>query len=329
MKNDGMTDVVISSRVRFARNIADYPFKSKLDKTSANEIIEKVKAALGDGYEFIDLTGEDEVLANSLVEDHSISREFAVETLPHALLCSQDGVIRIMICEEDHIRLQAICRGMDLDKAFERASEVEEELSEKLNIAYDEKLGYLTHCPTNLGIAMRASAMLFLPALTGKNMIKSLISVLSKLGVTIRGIYGEGSDALGCLYQVSNSETLGVSEENVISKLNGVITKIVELERKERDELYKAQSDYISNKVLRSLGVLKYAYMLDTSEFMRCYSDVRLGISLGLIEEPDYDKIDGIFTQVMPNNLMKSAGKKLDEHERDIARAKLVKELLS
>ena len=328
MEKKEMTDVVVSSRIRFARNLAEYPFRSKMDKTSASEIINKIGLALGDGYKKIDLTESDEITSGALVEDHSISREFASEPLPHALFFSDDGIVKVMVCEEDHIRLQAICRGLDLDTAFERASETEAKLSDKLNFAFSEKLGYLTHCPTNLGIAMRASVMAFLPALTSEHKIKPLIGELSKIGLTIRGIYGEGSEALGCLYQISNSETLGVTEEGVISKLNDVIERVAELERKARTLIKESRENVLKDKVMRSLGTLKYSFMLDTAEFMRCYSNVRLGVSLGILEGISYDTLDSAFTDVMPYTLMKRCGKKLDEQERDLARAARVKELL-
>lgn len=328
MKNINSTDVAVSSRVRFARNIADYPFAAKCDKTSANEIIEKVRGALNGDYTETDFEENDALTSGALVENHSISREFAHSKLPHALFTSRDRRIKIMVCEEDHIRLQSIVRGFSLDEAYRDACKADDVISEHLNIAFDEKLGYLTHCPTNLGTGMRASVMLFLPALTATRKIKPLVNEISKMGLTIRGIYGEGSEALGCLYQISNSETLGVSEESVISKLNDIIKQIIDIERKSRAELMQSDPDGVIDRVMRSLGTLKYAHKLDSAEFMRCYADVRMGVALDIIKDIDYETLDSAFTEVMPYTLMKHSGKKLGDAERDVSRAKRIKELI-
>ncbi|MBQ7161664.1 MAG: ATP--guanido phosphotransferase [Clostridia bacterium] len=321
-------DVAVSSRVRFARNIADYPFYGKCDPTSANEIISKVRDALGEGYSEMDLSEKDELTVGSMVEDHSISREFANSELPHALFTSENGEVKIMACEEDHIRLQVITDGLSLEKAYEEACEVDDLLASKLNIAFDDNLGYLTHCPTNLGTGMRASVMLFLPALTETGKIRSVSTQLSKLGMTIRGLYGEGSEALGCLYQVSNTETLGVTEESVISNLKDVIEKLIELENEARKRICDSDPDRFADRAFRSLGVLKYSRMIDSSEFMRCYADIRVGVSLGLINDVDLDALDRAFIEAMPYTLMKHMGKKADSVERDLARAKRIKELI-
>ena len=321
-------DVVISSRIRFARNIADYPFMSKCDPTSAKEIIEKVRNALGDGFKEIDFLTLDEIKTGSFVEDHSVSRDFVKSKLPHSLFCDLDNKVKVMACEEDHVRLQVISKGFALDEAYRDACKVDDLICNKLNVAYDDSLGYLTHCPTNLGCAMRASVMMFLPALTAEKKIKPLISQLSKLGLVIRGIYGEGSDALGCLYQISNQESLGVNEESILSNLNGIIGQIIELERNSRNELYNRYQDKITDNVMRSMGIFKYSHMLDSAEFMRCYSDVRMGIALNIIKDIDYDVIDCVFNQVMPYSLMNHYSKVMNEHERDLARAKRIKELV-
>ena len=328
MMNNKDRDVAVSSRIRFARNIADYPFAGKCDETSAKEIIEKVRAALPAGYTETVLNDPDGLRAGALVEDHSVSREFAASKLPHARFCSEDRKIRIMVCEEDHVRLQSIYDGLDLDGAYKAACEIDDVLSSKLNVAFDERLGYLTHCPTNLGTGMRASVMLFLPALTETGRIRQLSAQLTKLGMTIRGLYGEGSEALGCLYQVSNTETLGVTEESVISKLNDVVGRIIELERELRQKIYDASPDRTSDRAMRALGVLKYSHMLDSSEFMRCYADLRFGISLGIVDGVTLEELDRAFIEVMPYTLMLYMGKKADGAERDVARAGRIRELL-
>ena len=322
-------DVALSSRVRFARNLADYPFSAKCDPTSAKEIIEKVEGALGDGYVYTDFTGLDENAAYAAVEDHSVSREFAEATIPHRLASSKDGKVKIMICEEDHIRLQAITPGLSLTEAYDTACAVDDRLGEKLNIAFDDRLGFLTQCPTNIGTGMRASVMLFLPALTARHKIKPLAPQLSKLGMTIRGIYGEGSEALGCVYQISNQETIGVTEESVIAKITSTIDKIIEIEREERKSLYEGAKDNLTDKVMRSLGILKYAYTIDSSEFMKRYADVRLGISLGIIDGVDLKTLDDLFVAVMPYTIMRDEGGEVDVAQRDLIRARRIKERLN
>ena len=326
IRNDN--DVVISSRIRFARNIADYPFINKCDETSAKEIIEKIRNVLGESFTEVNFSSINETEAASYVESHGVSRDFIKSKLPHSLFTDVDGKVKIMACEEDHIRLQVIYDGFSLEDAYKDACEIDDLLSSNLNIAYDDTLGYLTQCPTNLGCAMRASVMMFLPALTAEKKIKPLINQLSKLGLTIRGIYGEGSDALGCLYQISNQESLGITEDSIISKLSGIVGQIIELERAAVNEIYNAYQDKITDNVMRSLGILKYSHMLDSSEFMRCYSDIRMGISLNIIKDIDYETIDQTFTKVMPYTLMRHFKKDMDERERDLARAKRVKELI-
>ena len=328
MKNNDTLDVAVSSRVRFARNIADYPFAGKCDPTSAKEIIEKVRGVLSDGYEETDVDRLDEISRGSLVEDHSISREFADSDLPRALFTSDDGRVKIMVCEEDHIRLQAITPGLSLDEAYKEACKADDLISSKLNIAFDDELGYLTHCPTNLGTGMRASVMLFLPALTETGKIRALSSQLSKLGVTVRGSYGEGTEALGCLYQISNTETLGVTEESVIAKLNDLIGRIAQFERDARKKLYESAPERTEDRCLRALGVLTYSRMIVSAEFMRCYADLRTGISLGLTDGVSIEDLDRAFIEVMPYTLMKHMGGSADASSRDLARAKWIKELI-
>lgn len=328
MKTLNDNDVVISSRIRFARNIADYPFMNKCDVTSANEIIEKVRTLLGDSFKEINFSSINELKAASYVENHMVSRDFIKSSLPHSFFTDSERKVKVMVCEEDHIRLQVIEKGLSLDNAYKEACKTDDLISAGLNIAYDNNLGYLTQCPTNLGCAMRASVMMFLPALTAENKIKSLINQLSKLGLVIRGIYGEGSDALGCLYQISNQESLGITEEGIIDKINGIIGQIINLEREARNEIYNTYSDKIIDNVMRSMGVLKYSHMLESSEFMRCYSDIRMGISLNIIKDIDYDTIDNAFNEVMPYTLMDHYGKQMNDRDRDLSRAKRIKELV-
>jgi len=322
------SDTVISSRIRFARNISDYPFYRQLDNTSANEIIEKVKNADNGECKFIDFSSMDLSEANSYVENRYVSHEFAASSLPHALLLDEEKGIAVMICEEDHLRIQCIKSGLALKEAYDDICGIDDRLEGKLNIAYDEKLGYLTHCPTNLGTAMRASVMLFLPALTMNGQIRRLASYLPKIGFTIRGLYGEGSSSEGSMYQISNRVTLGLTEEDIIAKLEEAVRQIIAAEKKARDILRSDNSDSLCDKIMRSYGIMCYARLMTSKEFLNLACDVRLGIALGYIENVSPETITSLMIAVSPATLSHSNGG-LDEASRDRARASIVRERLS
>lgn len=322
-------DVAVSSRVRFARNLDCYPFTNRLDETSAREIVEKVENALGSDFSFTDFREIEAPMARAYMEQHFVSPEFVGGSLPRALALSEDGSCSVMICEEDHIRQQVILPGLALNEAFRRACTVDDLLSAKLPIAYDQKLGYLTQCPTNLGSGMRASVMLFLPALQMTGKLRSVMSQLPKLGVTIRGLYGEGSEAEGALYQVSNQVTMGLPEEEVIAKLEEVIRQIISLERKSRNELRSDNADTLRDRIMRSFGTLHYAQLLSSSEFMRLFADVRLGIALGYIQNYSYEQLGELMIRVMPGNLTVEAGRPMEDAERDAYRAQTVRQAVA
>lgn len=326
-------DVVVSSRIRLARNLSDYPFASKLDFTSAKEIIEEVSSALKPhGFTFTDMSSLSPLEAQSYVEKHIISTEFAKKSSPHALLTDENLSVAVMVCEEDHIRLQCLLPGLDLDKAYENACKADDMLDEALNIAYDEKLGYLTHCPTNLGTGIRASVMVFLPALTMTNQIAGLSAQLSKIGLTIRGMYGEGSASKGALYQISNQVTLGITEEDTIKKLKEIITKIAQEEKRLRASISKTTLERLSDKILRSEGTIRYARLISSEEFMELYSDLRLGISLGITTGVSLSALDKMLYDAMPASLALRQGNGQsrdipDELVRDKMRADYVRSI--
>lgn len=321
MVND--IDVVLSSRIRFALNIKDYPFTSRLDDTSACEIIEKVGKALPDGFTKTDFTDIDPISAESYAESRRVSSEFAHAKLPHVLFERSDT--SVMVCEEDHIRLQVIKKGFDLDPALNEALLTDKALIDKLRIAYDSELGFLTHCPTNLGTGMRASVMMFLPGLAMTGELGSIVSQLTKLGLTIRGTEGEGSEAKGHLYQISNARTMGISEESTVRKLSEVVSQMIGYERNARERI-KAGGLRNIDPLCRALGILTHARILSSREFVELYAKVRLGIALGAIENIDYEELDALFIKVMPATLCE--GKRLDETARDELRAVKVKEIL-
>lgn len=328
--NEGKaSDVVLSSRVRFARNIKDYPFAPVLDETGASEIIEKVRTVLSD-FEFTDMRQKTNLEKQSLVEKHIISPAFAVSNLPAALLTNEDKTEAIMVCEEDHIRLQTILPGLALKEAYDKACAIDDKLDASLSYAYSESLGYLTHCPTNLGTGMRASVMIFLPALSKTNMLRSYAAQLEKLGLTLRGMYGEGSEAMAYIYQLSNSITMGITEEETISKLESVVNQLIINERNTRKKLADTNYDTLCDKSMRALGLLKSAHVMSSQEFLKHFADVKLGTALGFLSVPDDITLKKLLVGAMPASLMIDSGvENASEVERDKLRSKLLKEALA
>ncbi len=322
-----MQDVVLSTRVRFARNLEGYPFTSRLDDKGASEIIEKVASALPE-YKREDFSSaSDKNACTSYMEMHYVSPEFASSDRRRALLTGEGSAVQIMVCEEDHLRIQSIVAGFDPERAFSLAGKADDTICEKLNIAYSEKYGYLTHCPTNLGAAMRVSAMLCLPALTITRSIDEYTQIMNKMGLTIRGLYGEGSHATGCLYQISNRASLGTGEEEIIKLMSDVIKSLVKAERDTRKVLYEGSTAPLTDKIARSVGVLKNAYMLSSSEFNTVFSDLEMGVSLGIINGLDAEKLVEMLIAVQPATVSMSREGLESDDARDIRRAEIVRDM--
>ena len=327
-----MSAVVISTRVRLARNLKGYPFPCKLSARGREEVIEKVRDAvknsnsvLANDFSFIKMSEVDPRRSVSLVEKRLVSPEFISDNSGRALLLSSDESLSIMINEEDHIRLQVISKGLSLEQAYDTADKLDTLLDENLDFAFDEKLGYLTQCPTNLGTGMRASVMLHLPALEKSRAISRIAGNLSKLGLTIRGAHGEGTEPKGALYQLSNQVTLGISEQAAIENLKSITAQLVAQEEQARERL--CQSADVQDTVARSLGILKYAKLMSHDEALKLLSNVRLGAVAGLLDI-DTEIIDKLMTDVEPATLSVNAGKSLTPRERDIERARLIREIL-
>jgi protein arginine kinase len=316
---------VLSTRIRFARNLADYPFASRMDKTSADEIVERVRGVFTE-YEYTDFIGLDPVKQRSFVEAHLASPDFLSSRFAHGLLTHANTYI--MIGEEDHLRIQAIYPGLALDEAYKEASDACDRVEDKLNIAYDSTFGYLTHCPTNLGTGMRASVMLFLPALTITGQMDKIALQISKLGLTIRGSYGEGSDESGYLYQVSNQVTLGVSEDDTITKLKEIVSTIIESEKRMENALDEREQDKLRDLCNRALGTMKYATLLSSAEFMDLYGKVRMGLNMGYIDDVKYEELDRLSVVTQPATLTLET-KCDDAAHRDKARAAQVRKELN
>ena len=325
--NNAERGVYVSSIVRLARNFADYPFEPRLDKTGASEIIEKVKKDLCSDpeYTFTDFSTLDENQKYSMVDKHLVSPEMAEKKTPSAIVENQSKGIVVMICEEDHLRIQSIRAGLDLDGAYKACCEADDKIDAAEKIAYDDTLGYLTHCPTNLGTGMRASVMMFLPALTLTGRIRGLSHQLSALGLTVRGVTGEGSTAKGSLYQFSNCTSLGMTEEEILDNLKETTAKIAETEQRLRSELDKRSGEALRDRIMRAYGTMKYAYALNSEEMYRLYSDVRLGICLGYITDMTLVQLDSLLIDTLPATLSAQAGKELSPAERDRLRAEKVR----
>ena len=322
-------DVVFSSRIRFARNVSGYPFEQGLKSEAANELIERIGAALGDDFLAKKMDDLSPLHARSLFEQHLISREFMEKKTPHALFQNEGKSVSVMALEEDHIRLQCILPGLALRDAYRFACECDDALDRALPIAYDAALGYLTHCPTNLGTGMRASVMLFLPALCDANMIASLSHQLSKMGLTMRGHYGEGSAASGCLYQISNQVTLGISEEDILRKLEQAVSNIVECERELRAKASGTEALRRADRIHRAEGILRHARMLSSEEFFSLYKELKLGIALGEITTLTHEALNTLLINILPATLtLGAADAPKNDAERDRLRADFVRSAL-
>lgn len=320
-------DVVLSTRIRLARNLEDYPFPARLDTKTRVHVNEIVRDAIpkSEGLHYIEMKTLTQAQIVSLAEKHVISPEFASSADGRALLLSDSENISIMLNEEDHIRLQVMTPGLALSQAYEIADRLDNEINEKVRFAFDERLGYLTQCPTNIGTGMRASVMLHLPALTATRRMGTLASTVSKLGLTIRGAYGEGSAPMGDLYQLSNQVTLGISEKAAIENLKTIVLQLAAQERAARAELVKTVES--EDAIYRAYGLLKSARLLDTKEFMELISKVRLG-AVGGVLDVDRKVIDELMVSLQPATINAQVGKTLTARERDMERAKMVRERL-
>lgn len=329
---ENVHDVVISSRVRLARNLEEFPFTSKLDHDASKAIVEKLREALGRLGTPINETSMNDTAVKKqlLVEDHIISPDFCKENaLEKVLFTDNDGNLAIMVNEEDHIRIQSIYPGLALDKAYKTASTADDCISANLPIAFDETLGYLTACPTNLGTGLRASVMLHLPAMCAYGYIKNLTALMTKIGLTVRGIYGEGSEGTACMYQLSNQVTLGISEEDAIEKLKNAVNQIIAKERELRNALTQKEDYDLADKLWRSYGTLKYARKLDTAEASRLISNIRLGAVCGIIPECKDINLTSLLFEIMPAHIVDKFSDADSAQKRDVYRASLIRERLA
>lgn len=335
-KNEGaMNNIVISSRIRIARNIADFKMPIIQDEHAGALVLEKVKKAaekhgLPIGELMFQVMSEISLMDRQvLLEKHLVSPEHIDGRKNRGLLINENESVSIMINEEDHLRIQVLFPGLQLKEAWDLVNSVDNFLEEGLDYAYSEKLGYLTACPTNVGTGLRASVMLHLPALTMTKQASRIFKTLGQLGLVVRGLYGEGSESAGYIYQVSNQVTLGQKETDIIQNLTNVIYQIIEKEKETRKLLLENSRIQLEDKVGRAYGILCNAAILSSKEALNLLSDVRLGVELDLL---DIDLSSDIFAEMIiltqPGYIQKQAKRSMEAIERDIARARLFKESL-
>jgi protein arginine kinase len=331
--NGPESHIVLSSRIRLARNITDFQFPPSADTDTREKIVDFIstafnKAGLGNKGKFI---GSDKITPidqNFLVERHLISPEFMRDGTGRGLFIDNGERLSIMVNEEDHIRLQVISSGLSMPECWEYASQIDSEIAAKLEYAYDDKFGYLTSCPTNVGTGLRASILIHLPGLVLTREIDNVISRISKVGLVVRGFYGEGTDVMGNLFQISNQTTLGRSEEEIIDSLAKVTKQIIEYELNSQETLMKDAPDQIEDKVWRSYGILLHARVLTSGEVMNLLSALRLGVCLQLIDKVSLPKINELLIITQPAHIQKYYDREMDVTERDMTRAALVREKL-
>ncbi|SDZ62274.1 protein arginine kinase [Evansella caseinilytica] len=336
MKNEGPDfDIVLSSRVRLARNISDTPFPIAASKNTLEEIIaltgSKFSRKAHRKFGELELLKMDAMKQNEkrvLVEKHLISPNLSDESKAGAVLLSEDESLSIMINEEDHFRIQVLLSGFQLTEGLKYANEIDDWLEEKIDFAFDEKRGYLTSCPTNVGTGLRASVMMHLPALVITRQMNRILPAINQLGLVVRGIYGEGSEALGNVFQVSNQMTLGKSEEDIVNDLRSVVYQLIQQERAARELLMQQSRLQIEDRVYRSYGILSYSRTMESKEATQRLSDVRLGIDLGLIDDLNGKILNELMILTQPGFLQQYAGEILSPEQRDQRRAALIRERL-
>ena len=325
-ENGKDSDVVVSTRIRYARNIKGMKFEGKMTSKDEEELIDKFKKAKVADLKLCKLSDIDDITKMSLVERHILSRDI-LNKKNAAFLLNEDESICVMINEEDHIRIQVVKPGLDFENTFKIANQIDNEISNITEYAYSDKYGYLTTCPTNLGTGLRVSVMLHLPALRLTGRIQRILDVINKVNVAVRGVYGENSEAIGDMYQVSNKVSLGVTEEEIINNIKKITDTLIKNEREARNILKKRGITF-EDKVSRMYGTLLYAKKMDYSECAKLISIVKLGVDMGIIKDLNLEKVNKIRTLSKPYNLQKHFKSKLDDGERDIKRAELIKDIV-
>ncbi len=329
-------DVVLSSRIRLARNLRQFPFPSRMDDSQAEEVVRRIRSAVaedntiqGRKFTFIDIDGLNAIDRQVLVEKHVISPGLADKRCKRGVFVSKDEKSSIMVNEEDHIRIQCIYPGLQLNNALQHSIRIDNMLEHKNDYAFSSEFGYLTCCPTNTGTGLRASAMLHLPALVITGYIKNILEACSKLNLAVRGLYGENTAASGNMFQISNQVTLGYSEDEIVAGIINIVSQIIEQERVLRNELKRQDPGRFEDRIFRSYGLLSNARIMSTREAMQLLSDVRLGVDMGMISNLDIKTINELIISIQPGSMQKYHGSTDKPEERDQKRAGLIRARLA
>lgn len=328
-------EIAISSRIRLARNLAGFPFLTKCSEQQKNDIQDLVVTAINgtdmaDSYVYIKLDEGSHLEKQLLVERHLISRQHADGDGPRGAAIIPDETVAMMVNEEDHLRTQVLFSGLQLAEAWERINSLDDQLEQHLEFAFDERLGYLTACPTNVGTGIRVSVMLHLPALKLTGEIERVLRAARDMNLAIRGLHGEGTEATGDFYQVSNQTTLGSTEEQIVEEfMETIVPKITAYELNAREVLVKNKKSQLEDKVYRAVGMLRYARTMSSEETLFLLSQLRMGVHMGLVTDIDLDTINELFLTTQPAHLQVISGKKLDDEQRSALRAQHIRERLN
>jgi protein arginine kinase len=320
------SDIVISSRIRLARNIAGYPFVSRLDAEQQMELSEVLRDQIVQdpvvpNLDYFELGEAGDLMRRLLVERHLISREHEEATGQRGVAIQNTEAVSIMVNEEDHLRIQVLASGMELDHIWSVINAIDSAIGERVSYAYSDRLGFLTACPTNVGTGMRASVMLHLPALEMTKQMEKVFHAVTKINLAVRGLYGEGTQASGNFYQVSNQITLGKSEETILHEIQAIIPQVVENETKARQALMEKNRIALEDRVWRAYGMLRNARIISSGETLALLSHLRLGVNLGIVPDLPISEVNQLFVKTLPAHLQVLEGRELDAEARDMARA--------
>jgi len=328
------SDIVISSRIRLARNLAEFPFISRASQADRTEIENTLRDRVlevqqSGELEYVNVNELKVIDRQFLVERQLISREHAESEGARGVAIARNEQVSLMINEEDHLRIQVMHSGLDLEAAWNQINEIDSLLAERVNFAYHPKLGFLTACPTNVGTGVRVSVMLHLPALVITRQIDKVFRSLQKISLAVRGLYGEGSQAMGDFYQISNQITLGETELDLVKQVGDIVPYLIAYERRARDVLVRESHENLHDKVSRAYGILRTAQTISSEETMHLLSSVRMGVNLGLIEDLQIPLLNELFIHTQPAHLQKLRGIELDTADRNIERARYLRRHLN
>jgi protein arginine kinase len=327
------SNIVISSRTRLARNLKRIPFSHWADKRQKEDVLRQTREAINinnytKGAIFLLMADLSNLDKQFLIERHLISKEHALRANSKAVVIGDQEILSIMINEEDHLRIQVMQSGFNLHEAWQIVKRIDEEFEKKLDFAYSPNWGYLTACPTNAGTGLRASVMLHLPALVMTKQINKVLQAITKLNLTARGFYGEGTEASGNFFQISNQVTLGLSEEDILDNIERIIKQVIGHEQNARKTLFEQDEARIKDRIWRAYATLKNAHIITSKEAIDMFSSVRLGVDIGILKNINIQTLNQIFILIQPAHLQKIERKILSPQERDIKRAELIRKEL-